>query len=174
LPDDAYTDQLEDIIEWLGALIRATDSTLLDEWTLLAGKPVHDHEAPEALTGLHTGPPAAWRTAVRTAMFGWVELLARRAYPLLAERCGWDEARLRTAMAPYWAEYDGIAIDAEARAQRYVRIVDEPGQWRVEQTLVDPAGDGEWRLTAVVDLAQAELDGAPTLRLHHLGSLADT
>jgi hypothetical protein len=44
----------------------------------------------------------------------------------------------------------------------------------VEQTLVDPAGDGEWRLVATVDLAQAELDGAPTLRLDHLGSLADT
>ena len=100
--------------------------------------------------------------------------MARRAYPVLAERCGWDEARLREAMAPYWAEYDGIAIDAEARAQRYVRIVDEPGRWLVEQTLVDPAGDGEWRLVATVDLAQAELDGAPTLRLHHLGSLADT
>jgi hypothetical protein len=134
---------------------------------------VHDHQAPEALTGLRTGPPAAWRTTVRTAAFGWVELLARRAYPLLAERCGWDEVRLREAMAPYWAEYDSIAIDAEARAQRHVRIVDEPGRWRVEQTLVDPAGDGEWRLTAVVDLEQAEIDGAPTLRLDRLGSRVD-
>jgi superfamily II RNA helicase len=173
LPDDVYTEQLEDVIEWVGALIRATDSTLLDEWTLLAGAPVHDHQAPEALTGLRTGPPAAWRTTVRTAAFGWVELLARRAYPLLAERCGWDEVRLREAMAPYWAEYDSIAIDAEARAQRHVRIVDEPGRWRVEQTLVDPAGDGEWLLTAVVDLEQAEIDGAPTLRLDRLGSRVD-
>ena len=33
LPDDVYTDALEDVVEWLGELIRATDATLLDEWT---------------------------------------------------------------------------------------------------------------------------------------------
>ena len=65
LPDSVYTDELEDVVEWLGALIRATDATLLDEWALLAGKPVHDHQAPAALTAVATGPPTAWRTAVR-------------------------------------------------------------------------------------------------------------
>ena len=76
LPDDAYTAALEDVIEWLGALIRATDATLLDEWALLAGQPVHDHLALEAPPAERVGPPPAWRTAVRTAAFGWVELLA--------------------------------------------------------------------------------------------------
>ena len=58
LPDDVYTDALEDVVEWLGELIRATDATLLDEWTLLAGRPVHDHLAPEA-PGAARGVPAA-------------------------------------------------------------------------------------------------------------------
>ncbi len=70
LPEDVYTSDLEDIVEWLDALIRATDATLLDEWTRLAGGPVHERHAPEALTAMRTGPPAAWRTAVRTAAFG--------------------------------------------------------------------------------------------------------
>ena len=39
----------------------------------------------------------------------------------------------------------------------------------VTQQLADPAGDGEWRLVAVVDLADAAAEGAPTLRLEHLG-----
>lgn len=169
LPDDAYVEQLDDVVEWLGALIRATDSTLLDEWTLLAGRPVHDHAEPEAPGGVLSGPPAAWRTAVRTAMFGWVELLARRAHGTLAERCGWSAERLGEAMAPYWAEYDAIGIDADARSAQYLRILDEPGRWRVEQTLLDPAGDGEWRLVAAVDLERAAIDGAPTLQLEQLG-----
>jgi len=86
LPDDLYTDAVEDVVDWLGALIRATDASLLDEWARLAGGPVHDHAEPLAPGPF--GPPRAWRTAVRTAAFGWVELLARRAYPLLAERTG--------------------------------------------------------------------------------------
>jgi hypothetical protein len=169
LPDDVYNDTLEDIIEWLGALIRATDATLLDEWALLAGRPVHDHLAPDALTTLDTGPPPAWRTAVRTAMFGWVDLLARRSYNVLAERCGWENWRLRDAMAPYWNEYDAIGIDADARSAAFFRLEEGPGQWTVVQTLADPTGDGEWRIVATVDLEVALAEGAPTLQLESLG-----
>jgi superfamily II RNA helicase len=176
LPDDLYNDSLEDIIEWLGALIRATDATLLDEWAQLAGQPVHDHQAPEALTE-HAGPPAAWKTAVRTAMFGWVELLARRAYPSLSERTGWEDWRIRDALAPYWAEYDAIGIDSDARSVQHFHLTTEPTVWRIEQTLADPAGDGEWRVVATVDVEAALLDGAPTLQLVSIGrdtSLAAT
>ncbi len=169
LPDDVYNDTIEDIVEWLGHLIRATDATLLDEWAALAGKPVHDHEAPAALTGLDTGPPAAWRTAVRTAMFAWVELLARRANDVLAERTGWEHWRLRDTMAPYWAEYDSIGIDGDARSAQHFRLIEAPGTWRIEQTLADPNGDGEWRIVATVDLAAAMAEGSPTLQLEHLG-----
>ncbi|MFZ4721299.1 MAG: DEAD/DEAH box helicase [Ilumatobacteraceae bacterium] len=169
LPDDVYVDTLEDVVEWLGTLIRATDATLLDEWAALAGRPVHDHLAPEALVELATGPPAAWRTAVRTAIFRWVELLARRDHATLAERSGWDAARLHDAMAPYWDEHDHIGIDGDARAAVHLRITESPGRWTVEQTLVDPQETGEWRIVATVDLEAARLDGSPTLRLEHLG-----
>ncbi len=118
LPEDVYTSDLEDIVEWLDALIRATDATLLDEWTRLAGGPVHERQAPEALTAMRTGPPAAWRTAVRTAAFGWVELLAARSHAILAVRTGWSESQLTDAMLPYWAEYASIGIDADPRDQR--------------------------------------------------------
>ena len=115
LPDDVYTPTLEDVVEWLGQLIRATDATLLDEWTLLSGAPIHDHLAPEA-PGALAWPPAAWRTAVRTASFGWVELLASRSWATLADRTGWSAERLVEAMGAYWAEYDAMGIDCR-RAQ---------------------------------------------------------
>ena len=168
LPDDAYTDAVEDIVEWLGALIRATDATLLDEWARLAGAPVHEHLAPDALIVGPTGPPKAWRTAVRTAAFGWVDLLARRSYGALAARCGWTEQALVVAMAPYWAEYDEIRTDADARSVEHFTLAEEPGRWMITQDLVDPAGDNEWRLVAIVDLAVAETEGAPTLQLDHV------
>src|SRR3954470_4464464 len=35
VPDEAKTDELDDIIEWLGETVRQTDSSLLDEWEAL-------------------------------------------------------------------------------------------------------------------------------------------
>jgi hypothetical protein len=169
LPDDVYSNTLEDVVEWLGSLIRATDATLLDEWTLLAGRPVHDHLAIEAPTAMRSGPPPAWRTAVRTAAFGWVELLATRSYGTLSERGGWPVERLVEAMAPYWAEYDTISTDGDARSAAQFSIAEEPERWVITQRLADPAGDGEWRFVAVVDLAGAQLDGAPSLQMDALG-----
>ena len=170
LPDDVYTSDLEDIVEWLDKLIRATDATLLDEWTRLAGGPVHEHHAPDALSSMRSGPPAAWRTAVRTAAFAWVELLAARSYATLALRTTWSESQLSDAMAHYWTEYDSIGIDADARSTTHFSLTEEPGRWVITQRLVDPAGDGEWRFVAAVDLAVAETEGAPTLQLEHLGT----
>jgi len=169
LPDAIYSPELEDVVEWLGELIRATDATLLDEWTRLAGAPVHDHLAPETPISTRRWPPEAWRTAVRTTAFRWVELLATGSLSALAERSGWSEERLAEAMADYWAEYGAIAIDADARSAAHVTLAEEPDRWVVTQRLVDPAGDGEWRFVAVVDLAVGEAEGAPTLRLEHLG-----
>jgi hypothetical protein len=168
LPDDAYTEDLEDLVDWLGRLIRATDATLLEEWERLAGAPVHDHgDAPASPAA--AGPPRAWRTAVRTAAFGWVELLARRAYGALAERTGWPAERLEAAMAGYWAEHEALAVDADARSARWFRLEESPGSWLVEHRLADPAGDGDWRLLGTVDLAAAEDEGVPTLRLAAVG-----
>ncbi|HAP74787.1 MAG TPA: DUF3516 domain-containing protein, partial [Acidimicrobiaceae bacterium] len=119
------------------------------------------------------GPPPAWRTAVRTAAFGWVDLLAARRYDALAERCGWAAERLVEAMAPYWAEYDHIVTDGDARSAAQFELREEPGRWVVTQRITDPAGDGEWRFEARVDLEAAAVDGAPTLVLDTLGRFAD-
>jgi len=172
LPDDVYTDGLEDVIDWLGELIRATDATLLDEWALLAGKPVHEHIAPEAPLAARIGPPPAWRTAVRTAAFGWVELLAARNHATLADRSGWTVQQIAEAMAPYWAEFGSIGIDSAARSARHFQLVETAERWTITQQLVDPEDDGEWRFVATVDIAAAMADGGPTLQLQALGAYA--
>ncbi|MFM7044126.1 MAG: DEAD/DEAH box helicase [Ilumatobacteraceae bacterium] len=168
LPDDAYTERLEDIIEWLGTLIRAIDSTLLDEWTMLAGRPRHDHGEQAPLDPSVAGPPASWRTVVRNAAFGWVELLARRAHGELAARAGCDETVVDAAMQPYWNEHDSIGIDATARSAAYFTLVEEPSTWRIEQTLMDPEDSREWCVVATVDIDEAIVDGAPALRLESI------
>ncbi len=36
--DDARTEEVEDVIEWLGELVRQVDSSLLDEWEQLTDR----------------------------------------------------------------------------------------------------------------------------------------
>ena len=170
LPDDVYTAELEDVVEWLGALIRATDATLLDEWTLLAGRPVHDHLAPEAPVATRPARrrrgalPCAPRRSAGSSC--WPPGPVRRRWPSAAAGARHDCAE---AMAPYWDEYDGIGIDADARSAAQFTLAEEPDRWVVTQRLADPAGDGEWRFVAVVDLELAHAEGAPTLQLESLG-----
>lgn len=172
LPDAVFTDALEDVVTWLRQLIRATDATLLEEWERLAGGPHHEHAQPTAPSLGPPGPPAAWRTAVRTAAFGWVDLLARRAHGALADRCGWTAEQLDAAMAPYWAEHLTMYTDADARSAAMFELVEQPDRWVITQRLADPAGSGEWRFVAYVPLAESMEQGAPLLVLQTLEHLA--
>src|SRR5262245_27048358 len=70
VPASARTDELTDLLEWLGELVRQTDSSLLDEWEELtnptaAVAEVVTAEAPRRLSA----NPRALRIMVRTAMF---------------------------------------------------------------------------------------------------------
>ena len=94
---------------------------------------------------------------VRNEVFGWVQLLARRAHGELAARLAdgglntWTEADLDSAMAPYWAEHDAIGIDGEARSRSWFDI--DHGAGRVAQRLLDPDGHCEWTVEARIDRA---------------------
>jgi len=170
IPAAAVTPGLADVTEWLAAMLRATDATLLDEWELLSRGEVTEREQPAAPRP--AGPPAAWRTMVRTASFGWVQLLAARNHAALAARTEWPVERLDEAMAPYWERYDAIGIDADARSSAYFELAAEPGRWVVTQRLADPDGDGEWRFVATIDLDAALADGAPTLVLEDISEFS--
>jgi hypothetical protein len=74
-------------------------------------------------------------------------------------------------MEQYWTEYDSIGTDGDARSATHFVLREEADRWIVTQQLADPAGDGEWRFVAVVDLDAARDEGAPTLRLDKLERL---
>src|SRR5262249_53772442 len=45
VPEEARTEELTDLIEWLGELVRQVDSSLLDEWERLRSPSAEDHRA---------------------------------------------------------------------------------------------------------------------------------
>jgi hypothetical protein len=161
VPDSSRTEDLDDITEWLGELVRQVDSSLLDEWEQLTN-PGAETDADQLAFGAESIRPIsanerAFRVMVRNAMFRRVELAALRRWDILADMgTGPDwEAEL----APYFAEYERIGTGPDARGPQLFQVEQRPGFWHVRQVLDDPAGDHGWALEAVVDLAESDAAG---------------
>lgn len=176
VPAAARTEELNDIVEWLGELVRQVDSSLLDEWEQLTN-PDQPHDAPVAVPARPrplTGNERAFTAMVRNALFRRVELFARRRWYDLGEldaASGWTSERWQEVGAEYFAEHDDVGTGADARGPALLMIDREPGMWRVRQILDDPAGDHDWALLAEVDLEASDEEGAAVIRLVDAGLL---
>lgn len=219
VPEEHRTPEVVELIDWLGALVRAVDSSLLDEWEALgqaqAGKageasgllegdrPGADDSsgverafgADENGTVAFTRNRHAFRVAVRREMFRRVELMARddvEALGRLDASSGWGEDRWDEVLGRYWDEYDWIGTDTSARAISLAPLDEAPDEtalaaagvserlrealeasgkqvWLATQVLEDPDDDHDWRLTALVDLAECDREGRAVVHLLSVG-----
>lgn len=167
VPIEAQTDDLLDVVAWLGELVRQVDSSLVDEWESLVN-PATDPSAPV----VPPPPPSlvrnrrAFTVLVRNELFRRVRLAALQQDDELVELdpdAGWPEA-----LDAYFDEHDEILTGGPARSPALV-VVDESdsaeGIWRVEQTIDDPEGNHDWRIRATVDLEASDEEGAAVLHV---------
>src|SRR5690606_6969247 len=110
IPEHLKTEELRDLIEWLGELVRQVDSSLLDEWEeLIAGVDNGRVDRPDE----PVVPPAprrltsnvrAFRILVRNELFRRVQLAAREDLDGLEALdpsfTGWSDA-----LDAYFAEH---------------------------------------------------------------------
>ncbi|MFF5126263.1 DEAD/DEAH box helicase [Streptomyces syringium] len=179
VPDDLKSDDFEDLIAWLGEMVRQVDSSLLDEWEQLANPETETaEEAQERADQVKpvTANARAFRVLVRNAMFRRVELAALDKVGELGEmdaEAGWDEDRWGEAMDAYWDEYEDLGTGPDARGPKLLRIEEKPedGLWRVRQTFADPNGDHDWGISAEVDLAASDEEGRAVVRVMEVGQL---
>ncbi|MFJ6217330.1 DEAD/DEAH box helicase [Streptomyces sp. NPDC092296] len=170
VPEDVKTDDLKDLIAWLGELVRQVDSSLLDEWEQLAN-PVGEDGAPVAFeerTAPVTANARAFRVLVRNELFRRVELAALERYGDLGAldgEFGWDADRWADAMDGYWEEHDDLGTGPDARGPKLLLIEEERGLWRLRQIFDDPAGDHDWGISAEVDLAASDEAGHAVVRV---------
>ncbi|MET1042544.1 MAG: DUF3516 domain-containing protein [Microbacteriaceae bacterium] len=175
IPDEAKTEELRDLIEWLGELVRQVDSSLLDEWESLIN-PAADPDAPVVPPAPPrlTGNPRAFRVLVRNELFRRVQLAALEHYDELGEldgEHGWTADSWANALDGYWAEYDSIGTGADARSSAMLIIDEDTAEWRVRQILADPHSDHDWAITATVDLAESDELGSAVVRITGVGQL---
>jgi hypothetical protein len=174
VPEDAKTEELSDLQEWLGELVRQVDSSLLDEWEKLRNPSDAAEASIEDAPPAVTGNVRAFRVLVRNALFRRVELAARRNYYELGQLdgdAGWTAEDWRDALEPYFEEHDEIGMGPDARGPALLLITEEPGLWRVRQVLDDPAEDHDWGFTAEVDLAESDEIGTAAVRITEVGRL---
>ncbi|SDQ84895.1 RNA helicase [Quadrisphaera sp. DSM 44207] len=169
VPEAQRTEELTDVLEWLGETVRQTDSSLLDEWEALthpedAGSPAAPPPPPRGVTANRR----AFRVLVRNALFRRVELAARRRWADLGEldaEAGWDAQRWAEAMAGYSAEHADLGTGPDARGPSLLLVEEERERWRVRQVFDDPAGDHDWGISAEVDLAASDEAGTAVVRV---------
>ncbi len=172
ISEDQRTEELRDLIEWLGELVRQVDSSLLDEWEELVNPDPARHAAEAAVV-----PPAprtvlsnprAFMVLVRNEMFRRVQLAARDDAAALGEldgATGMDEAAWGAALDDYYDEHDSIGTGPDARSASYLLMERGVELWKLRQVLEDPAGDRDWGIEAEVDLAASAEQGLAVVRV---------
>jgi superfamily II RNA helicase len=144
VPDSEKTEEVVDIIEWLGELVRQVDSSLIDEWERLIN-PDPDEAAPDSrFTLIETAPrditknERAFAVMIRNEAFRWVQLLSRRKVGELSRYSDPDHAadseRPSTPLRPteqvermveaYFEEHSEVRSGPDARSAGFFFLGD--------------------------------------------------
>jgi superfamily II RNA helicase len=194
VPEEVKTEELDELIEWLGETVRQTDSSLLDEWEALTD-PESVARAAEALAAGEPSPPPrpitgnerAFHVMVRNAMFQKIQLAARGHADALAQLEAASAALTdppgkvtmgveawETALAAYWDEYDELGAGPSARGPELLLVDRSPAGeegriWHVRQVVEDPAANRDFAIEATVDLDASDIAGEPVIRTRSFG-----
>ena len=173
IPADKRDERLEDVIAWLGFVVRSVDSSLVDEWES-AGSMFE--AAPPSAADAVVRDRRGLTVLVRNALFQRVRLAAQgRTAELgkLDQEWGCGEPRWQRALDAYFEAHEAIAIDADARSTAYLAIdeADEKAErvWHVRQIFSDPEGDHDFAITADVDLDATQEEGEAVFKNFRVG-----
>lgn len=197
IPQELQTEELDLLQQWLETIIVTTDSSLLEEWENMMTDDVDqliaDHESltppePPKLTDTE----GVFKVMVRNAMFHRVQLfgdeqdarlealdyLPDGAVPFTSDN--WADA-----LDEFFEQYEDLDDSPAARAPEFFRISTTPeltatemadvgatsgDYWLVSQILVDPSGNNEFAINAVVHLDASNEQGSPAVTTLSVGT----
>ncbi|MEZ7897927.1 MAG: DUF3516 domain-containing protein [Flaviflexus sp.] len=152
IPEDSLTDELSDIITWLGELVRSVDSSLIAEWEALADGIIDDAEimnhtripqggterafgAREDGTVPITANIHAFRTRVRNWLWCFVEAaadedvdrLASMSHPrVYAPSVALDGDRWDEFLDDYFTDHEWLGTDTNSRSSSFITFNEDP------------------------------------------------
>jgi hypothetical protein len=161
VPDGCKSDAVLDAEDFLADLIRATDSSLLDEWERLRDpdyQPQERADKPAAPARYDfTRDTEAFARDIRVRVFALLKAVQ-------TGHAGADETAL---FAPFFAARGPFLLDPEARNRRHTHLDREvePGALIVAQSLLDAAGANDWEAVFRVDLDASREAGEAVMAL---------
>ena len=177
VPPDKRSERLDDIVAWLGFMVRTTDSSLVDEWE--AAGAVADALPPTAADQV-VRDRHGLTVMVRNALWRRVRLLAVRDAAGLGEidqPWGMGERRWREAIDSLYEVHDEILLDGDARSRTFLSIDDGDEEhdhvWHVTQIIADADGDHDFRIVADVDLDASQDEGEVAFKRYRAGFVED-
>ncbi|PXY80918.1 DUF3516 domain-containing protein [Bifidobacterium indicum] len=184
VPEEYLDERLEDIVSWLGLIVRSVDSSLVDEWEA-AGRTDSDQgsgldAAPPSQADQVVGDRRGLTVLVRNAMFQRVELVAYDRPERLAELdsdWGYGLRAWQDTLDDLYDAHDEIRTDAQARSTDYFSI-DQQGEsrnhtWKVRQIFDDVEGDHDWGIAGIVDLDATQESGHVVFGGYRVGPIEE-
>ncbi|WP_245859346.1 DEAD/DEAH box helicase [Enorma phocaeensis] len=184
VPLEKRNDQLNDIISWLGFVVRSVDSSLVDEWAA-AGEDATFDAAPPSEADVVVADRRGMTLLVRNALFRRVSLAAReRADELgeLDEAWGMGEVRWRRALDAFFEAHEELLVDGDARSTAFFTI-DESDElkptadgghvWHVHQIFHDGDGDHDFGIMADVDLDATQEESEAVFKNYRVGFIEE-
>ena len=173
VPALAKDDAVDDVIAFLGAIVRGTDASLLEEWERMRDPDkvtATPTEQPMEVVSDVTRDPRGFRILVRNKLHRLVQSLYREdtILELIAETDDeqerWSRPRLERELAPFRGDHTGIRND---RSPKLTKL--DESTWEVQQIIPDLEGDDDWFLDARIDLERSRDVGEPVIVLRRMG-----
>ena len=177
VPVERRTEELDDIVSWLGLVVRSVDSSLVDEWANAGAVP---GAAPLKRADEVVADRRGMTLMVRNALFQRVRLAAQdKAAELgaLDEEWGYGKFRWNRVLDAFYRTHDELLVDADARSSAFLTIDDgdelTDHVWHVHQVFHDSEGDHDFGIMADVDLDATQDGDGIVFKSYRVGAIED-
>ncbi|WP_173381126.1 DEAD/DEAH box helicase [Fibrobacter sp. UBA3629] len=199
VPDGYKNDELLEMQDYLGDMIRRVDSSLLEEWEKMAHPEDYQKRLEEGLTedeaekAFGADKAAADITydkkrflgMVRQRIFQIMGNLAKQDFAAVLDSLAddleegqmlvdgegkpWTENMLTEIMAAYTAEHHKFRLDVEGRALAHTIVTYEGDVMHIQQMLQDEEEFNDWSIDFEINLADSREAGIPLLKMLRIG-----
>ena len=201
VPDGYKNEELLEMQDYLGDMIRRVDSSLLEEWEKMAHPEDYqkrldagtaEDEAEKAFGADKAAADITYDKKrflgmVRQRIFQIMGNLAKQDFTTVldsladdlaegemladAEGTPWTEKRLLEIMAAYTAEHHKFRLDVEGRALAHTIVTYEGDTMHVQQMLQDEEDFNDWSIDFDISLSDSREAGIPLLKLARIGEV---
>ena len=201
VPDGYKNEELLEMQDYLGDMIRRVDSSLLEEWEKMAHPEDYQKRLDEGATedeaekAFGADKAAADITydkkrflgMVRQRIFQIMGNLAKQDFATVLDSLAddlaegemlvdgegnpWTENSLTEIMAAYTAEHHKFRLDVEGRALAHTIVTYEGDTMHVQQMLQDEEEFNDWSIDFDISLNDSREAGIPLLKLMRIGEV---